>query len=355
MKKILSLLFVFLCLTLLAGCAKEEDYPAVESTEEEARVVITLKIEDTEYQVKYELYRALFLNNKANVDRGDDTVWSSADAQTYIDKINEIIVKEASEIFAAIHIAESIGYDVYSKDAENRIKSFIAGAVTGDANQAGHGSYDKYLENLKNNNLNYSTAILLYRYALAIEAIENYYYGEYEYSEDDVKEYYYSDSCARILQAYFPAGAKSYSDVVKFKENLSSLSDEYAIAVRIIGGTAATESDLIVNNEVSGILLGRTALSSLDYYDYISTVFSTADGSFSEIITLTNTNADGYYFVYKLEKTDQFLEDFYTLAEYSYLENIIGGVLGSAENELIESPEFTSDYSYVSHKDISMN
>lgn len=356
MKKTVLALLLAVSMLVITGCSPDEEkYPPVESTEEEARVVLTLKAEDTEYEVKYELYRALFLNNKARVDGGNDAVWSGDNAQEYIDKINELIIHDAAEIFAAIHIAGEVGYDAYSKEANNKIEEFIVGAVEGDSNQIGHGSYEKYLENLKSNNLNYSTATLLYRYALAETAVESYYNEDYEYTREDVEAFYFSDDCARILQAYFPAGTKSYSQANDYRTALSEIDDEYTIAVRIIGSTAATETDLIINDKVSGVLLGKTTLSQFDFYDYISTVFDLEDGKVSKVIAVENSNADGYYIVYKVAKTPEHLSDFYFLAESAYLENIIGGVLGGAESELCENITFTSDYSLVSHKDISMN
>ncbi len=356
MKKTILAILLILSMLFVSGCSNDEEkYPPVESTEEEAKVMFTLKAGDEEYEVRYELYRALFLNNKATVDKGNDAVWSGENAQIYIDQINEFIIHDAAEIFAAIHIAGEIGYDAYSKEADNKIKEFIAGAVEGDSFQLGHGSYDKYLENLKKNNLNYSAATLLYRYALAETAIESYYNDDYEYSREDVEAYYYGDDCARILQAYFPTGTISYSKVNDYRASLAEIDDEYALAVRIIGSTAATETDLIIDGKVSGVLLGKTTLSQQDFHDYISTVFGLENGKVSKVITVENSNADGYYIVYKLDKTAEHFNDFYFLAENSYIENIIGGVLGGAETELSESVTFTSDYNSISHKDISMN
>lgn len=356
MKKTILALLLALSVLLISSCSPDEEkYPPVESTEEEARVVLTLKVEDTEYEVKYELYRALFLNNKARVDGGNNAVWSADNAQDYIDKINELIIHDAAEIFAAIHIAGETGYDAYSKEADSKIKEYITGAVEGDSNQIGHGSYEKYLENLKNNNLNYSAATLLYRYALAETAVESYYNEDYEYTREDVEAFYYSNDCVRILQAYFPTGTKSYSQANDYRASLAEIDDEYTIAVRIIGSTAATETDLIINDRVSGVLLGKTTLSQFDFHDYISTVFALEDGKLSNVISVENSNADGYYIVYRVAKTPEYFNDFYFLAENAYIESIVGGVLGGAESELCENVTFTSDYSLISHKDISMN
>ena len=108
-------LLIALLLTALVSCAK---YPAKRSTREERRVVITLNLDGEKYKVKYELYRALFLNYKSLVDGGDSSVWSSDSKDWYIDRINEIIVQKASEIYAVFHLAE---VDSLSETADIKI------------------------------------------------------------------------------------------------------------------------------------------------------------------------------------------------------------------------------------------
>ncbi len=357
MKRIAFLSVLLISLLIFVGCT-EEKYPPVESSEEEARVVITLKIEDKEYDVRYELYRALFLNNKSEADGGHPEVWSSDDASKYVDKINGLIIDDAVEIFSMLHLASNIGFDPYSDKAnydveelfEADIESFSFGKDLSDEEK-----YNAYLENLKNNNLNYSTADLLYRYALAEEAINTYYRTEYEYSKDDVKNYYLSDDCARILQAYFQTGIKTYDAMQSYREMLVGIDNELSLATQIIGSTSANEADLIDNGVLSGIMLGRLSLSQRKYSSYVNEIFSLSEGEMSEIITLQNTNADGYYLVYRLDKNDEHFETFYPAIANSYLDNIVGGILGGMENELDNSKIFTEAYSRISHKDISMN
>ena len=364
MKKLLALILIISSLLLLFGCDKK--YKPVESTEEEARVMFTLTCDDSTYEVRYELYRALFLANKSLVDKGDVSVWASGDAASYVDCINKIIIAKASDIFATIHHAKKIGYDAYSKDADNKINEYIKGAVEGDDEQIGHGSYDAYLASLKANYLNYSVATLLMRYSFASTAINEYYggevhevfgntMGEYEYTADDVREYYLSDECARVMEVYVPTGVRSKVWFSDFCSKLMLEDTELDMAVKIISNTSATEADLIVGDKVSGLVIGKYSLDDLYYSEYQELVFSTAPGTMSEIIELSGTESDGYYAIYGLEKTDEHFVRCYEQVRLSFIDNIIGSKLAPITHTMIDSQIFTEEYAEIIHKDISMN
>ena len=184
MKKILCL-SVVLILLLITSCG---GYPAVESTDEENTVLFSITVADSRYDVKYELYRALFLNYKADVDGGDDSVWSGEDSAEYIEKINEIILPMIANIYATINLAESIGIDFSSKKVKKQVDELIEISIEGGSYNGlkveGAGSYDEYLASLKAANHNYSTQILLYHYAIAQTEIAKYYIGTL--SEDNI-------------------------------------------------------------------------------------------------------------------------------------------------------------------------
>ncbi len=354
MKRIISLILLSLCCLMLFGCA-EDKYPPVESTEEEARVVMTLSVEDKEYEVRYELYRAFFLNNKSMIDGGDDSVWTSDNKQKYIDEINAVITERLTEIFAVIHRASLIGFDPYSDKTDYLIEEYVKGAVEGDDTQKGHGSYDAYLKSLKKNNLNYSVATFLVRYALAREAIENYYSEDYGYTKEDVKAYYNSSDCQRILQSYFQTGVMTYEQMTEYRNSLTGIKGDEAIAAYIIGSTSATESDLISGGKVTGIIVGRNELVGSEYDEYINEVFSLSPGQFSDIITVTDSAADGYYIAYSLAKSDDHFGAAYLAIESSYIDHIIGKALRKTGKDLGESAKFTSDYNSIIHSSISMD
>ncbi len=364
MKKFL--ICVLLCLTAFITTGCDDDYEPVESTEEEARVVLTFEADGEKYEVRYELYRALFLSNRDIVDGGDPSVWQGEDAEEYVNRINEIIKARAYEMYSTLHLAEQLGYNPYSAAADKRIKELIRGAIEGDDIQMGYGSYEAYLEALKKNNLNYSVATLLVRYSLALEAINAYYTGTGEdvFGESDreflptaeaVREYYMGDGCVRLLSAYIPLGVQDRAWVESFRAELLSKGSEYAMAGYIIGNTLATESDLIVDGAVSGKVIGKNALDSFFYSDYIDTAFSLEIGQMSDIIVIENSDADGYYILYRLEKDEEHLERCYEAIESSYVDDVIGMKLGQACEAFDASAKFTEEYESIIHSDISMD
>ena len=63
MKKLISLILALAAILSLISCGTSE-YPSVDSTEEELRVIMTYSLDSEKYEVKYELYRAFFLCGK---------------------------------------------------------------------------------------------------------------------------------------------------------------------------------------------------------------------------------------------------------------------------------------------------
>lgn len=367
MKKILFLLSLIVLSLSLFGC--KETYEPQKSTDEESRVMFTLELDRKRYDVKYELYRALFLNNKAYVDGGESEVWQGENKEEYIEKINGIILKSASDIFSAIHTADKLGYNVYSKDADKKVTEYIRLSVEGNgADLLGYESYEKYLESLKMRNLNYSVSDLLIRYSLALEAINEYYLGredalgdsssDISFTEENVKEYYYSDECRRVLRAFIGEGVRTKDEVMALREQLASAESPTAVALLIIQNTATTATDLLdENDEVSGIVIGKNELDEIYYSNYINQIFETEVGETSEVVEINSVNdgtSDGYYIIYGLEKNDAHFEAHYETIAQSYIGNEIGRVLKNNAKTLSENAKFTERYNTIEHYRISM-
>ena len=366
MKRILCSALALVLTLSLFGCSNK--YKPVDSTAEESRVMLTLTADGKKYEVKYELYRALFLANRDTVDGGDATVWSSDNKAEYIEKINAIIISHAAKIYGTLHVASALGFEPYSKTVDDAITENVKGAVEGDGTQDGLGSYEAYLAALKASYLNYSVAALLVRYSLAVEDINDYYLSEpdglgaptaeYEYTEEDVRTFYNGGDCARVLVAYFPTGIRTLDDVEGFREALEDL-DDYGRAAYILGNTSANAYDLIVidengNDRVSGTVLGRDALGK-EYAAYVDAVFATEAGAVSEIVELQGTDADGYYLICGLEKSAEHLALCYDSIAYTYLEQVIGASLSSAIDAMTSSVKYSSAYEGIAHAGISMD
>ncbi len=363
MKRITASVLLVIAVFSLFSCSNK--YKPVKSTKEEAKVVLTLEVDNEEYEIKYELYRAFFLNYKSEIDKGDASVWSSDRADEYINKINKKIISSAATIYSALHLAEQLGIDPYSRSFENRIDEYVRIGVEGNGAVTGHGGdYDAYLASLKKMNLNYSVSILLIRYQLALEAINEYYTGrvdevlgniggDAEIKTEDVEEYYYSDECARILYVFYQDGVKTDEQLEKIKSGIEASDSDLSAAEYIIGHSFMTGSELIKDGKVTGTILGKYVLDEIYYSEYTDAAMSLAAGQTSEIIKIKGDGA-GAYIIYKLAKGPEHFSAEYDKIRTSYIDNLIGKKLHEISTELSENSDFDDKYSEIDHSNISM-
>ena len=376
MKKLLAILLLIATMLTLASCGDE--YEPVDSTDEEATVVMTLSFDGKSYDVRYELYRAFFLTYKSEVDGGNPDVWTSDEKDTYIAKIDGIIIERIVEIYAAFALCEKIGFDIYSNDVEDKIKENIKisveGGTYGSATIEGYESYEDYLEALKSINLTYSVQTRLFRYAIATDAIDTHYIGTVssddldsdmtigaiEYDKSNVRDFYYSDECIRVLRLSFQKGItytpeeKAYS----MKDKLESAASqgttpeekEKKVFATIMGqGLYANAAEV-----KSGYVIGRYNLERSYYGDMTDAAFSIAEGEVSDPIEVVTDVEDSYYVLYRSYKSDEHFEENYESIKYIYLMNYVGEILHGVSVELTSSVSYTDFLSDLNHSEIGM-
>ena len=377
MKKLIAILLVLASLLALASCNNKE-YTPIESTDEEARTVMTLSIDNKTYDIRYELYRAFFLTYKAEIDGGDESVWSGDKKDEYVARIDAIIINRIVEIYAAFAICNRIGFDVYSKDVENKIKENIRisveGGSYGNAAIEGFDSYDDYLASLKAINLNYSVQTLLFRYAIAVDAIDTYYIGtassddvnvnltigKIEYTKDDVKEFYDSDECVRVLRASFQKKI-SYTPLEKAEnlraalENAAQSKDtleemETAVVTAIMGNGLYSNAAEIRD----GYVIGKYNLERSYYGEMTDAAFVLEVGEVSSPIEVVTDVEDAYYVLYRSYKSDEHFEENYDTIKYVYLMNYVGEISYGVAEELKESVSYTDFLKGIDHSQIRM-
>ena len=364
MKRITSILLLIITLFTLVGCKSK--YPPVESTEEEAKTVYTLEYGGKRYEIKYELYRALFLSNRSTVDGGDRSVWEGENKDAYIAEINEIIKEKAAKIYSAFHLAKSLDIDPYSKEIDQKIQQYIELSVDGGGDSIGfRGDYDAYLMSLKDSGLNYAVQELMLRYSITLEKIDEYYKGKeddalglidskYSLSDEELRAYYFGDDCVRVLHAYMQdgVGGDTKAKMESIKAGIASSESDLDAALYIINNTLVTPTDLIINKKVSGLTIGRYALSE-EYADYSASTFSLSPGETGEVVEV-NDGTKGYYVIRALEKT----EEHYLLCtdevRQSFFDNLISKSLIDISKRLCESAVFEKDYLEIDHARISI-
>ncbi len=367
MKRYIAFLMALLLTLSLASCGKK--YEPQESTEEEKRVVMTLSLGRERYDVRYELYRALFLNYKSDIDGGDSSVWSSDKKAEYIDRINEKIFDKVSEIYAAFYLCEDIGINVFSSDYDKRIDDYIDASVksiiaevksTDEKKISDDEGYAIYLQRLRDTGFSYEAHILLFRYDFAVEEINKYYLGTFneespnpndekgklEYTKDDVTAYYNSDESVRVLEAVI----KSTEDIaVKVREQIAAVADEGdfdKIAGKMVGYSMTPS-----NEAKNGIMIGRYP-EDRGYLGYTEAAFALSVGELSSIITVKGEESTEYYILYRCEKSAEHLEKCYSAVESSYRLNAVARIKEQIRTELEASAKLTEAYSSLIHADI---
>ena len=378
MKKLIALLIALATVITLTACKKNKKYEPVSSTEEEAQTVMTLRIDGHSYEVKYELYRAFFLTYKNQIDGGNDGVWSGEDKDAYVEKINSLALEKIAEIYSAFAICERIGFDVYSKDVESKIKENIKisveGGSYGGSTVEGYDSYEDYLAALKEMYLNYSVQTLLFRYAIAIDAIDAYYIGTatpddvnydikvgtIEYTKDTVRNFYYSDECTRVLRTSFQKAISytPYEKALALKEKLEAAAaskdtleeKETAVFNAIMGSELYANAAEIKN----GYVIGKYNLDRGYYLDMTNAAFEISEGEVSNPISIVTDVENSYYVLYRTYKSDAHFEENYDSIRYVYLTNYVGKITHGVMDELISSVDYTDFFNNINHSEIGM-
>ena len=361
MKKLLSLILVLIFALSLFSCG--EKYPPVESTAEESRTVFTLSYDGREYEVKYELYRALFYAMKESVDGGDDSVWSGENKDEYVEKINEKIIDYAAEIYSTFSLCEKAGVDVYSNKYENKIDEYIevsveGGIVNGLIFLGFDGDYQKYLDSLKKDGVNYSVQRLLLRYSLAVDALSEYYIGEnlkdgpefgaIKYTENDIESFYYSEECVRVIYAYLSSDAYTEKRANEVRDVMASMTGADAVASYVNSHT----SPFLASSDIK-LLIAKNNLDERYFGEIRDAAFSLGLYETSEVITLNTGSENGFVIMYRVDKSSEHFDKKHDDVINVYLENEFGKILAREKAAFIDGFVKSSAFSTIDHANIA--
>ena len=367
MKKLLSALIVFVLLISLISCGTS--YEPKESTEEEKRIVMTAEIDGEKYNIKYELYRAIFLSLKNEIDGGDASVWSGAQKDEYIKKADALVKSRISEIYSVLHLSKKLGIDVYSKDfdkyVEDVIKISVEGGYYNDSEIDGFGGdYEKFLLFLKENNYNYATADLLIRYSLAGTKIFEYYVGnldtgeflpnvstgKLEYTKDDVKAFYESAECVRVIEArYFSLNGITRANAEEKRNTIIEKAKfgEESVKYYMIGSAAPDDAGVEI--------ITRHNRDMALYSDLVEAAFSLKTFEVSEVIETPSSYGTAYTVLYKTVKDSINFEEDYEKIKLAFLENEVGKLIDNAAESFALSFENTEVLNTMDYSQIKMD
>ncbi len=326
----------------------------------------TMTLDGKKYDVAYELYRALFLQYKSKIDGGDASVWSGEKKDEYIAEIDKIIFSRISDIYAVLHLCDKVGINAYSKVVEQTISDYIkvgveGGSIDGMRFEGFDGDYDAYLAHLKAENMNYAVQVLLYRYSIAYLLLEDYYADKVSgedsvsYTREDVKAYYDSDECVRVLEAFLSTGTEidrlinTPERAKRLRDGISQQSNEYDVGTYMISNTLSAEGLR------DGTIIGKYSLDPAYYEDLTAAAFSLSVGDTSEVIEVITGASNGYYILYRTEKSDENFEKCYEQIEASYVLNLIGKDVFNTADALKASISRTDAFTSLVHYEISMS
>ncbi len=362
----LTLVFaiVFTFLLSLSSCGEKYEY--VESTEEEKTTVIKISYDKEKYEVPYELYRAFFLQYKTLVDEGNEDVWVGADKESYENRIDELIYKSISEIYAVFHLCDKAGINVYSNSFDKQISEARENSIEGNVENGGFdGDFSKYLESLKKINHNDSTATLMLRYHIARQSLLEYYVGALddedisenskpgiiEYTKEDVRAFYLdSEKSRRIIKVDFP----EHLTKAQAEEKRAALN-------KIVNNPEKDLTDVIIYianqtlaNPVSEVI-GRYTYDTLYYSEMTAAAFSIGEGEVSEVFALRTSDFSGYSVVYRLPAEADFFEENYDSIADAYLLDKFGQTVADAALGIIGAMEETDALKTLDRSKVSMN
>ncbi len=372
MRKLLAIVLAITLVFSLVGCG-ETHYEPIPSTEEESQTVMLLKVDGRSYEIKYELYRALFLNFKSVVDGGNADVWSGDGAEEYVEKIDNMILHFAADVYSVFALAYRLNLNPYSSRVDEVVENYIrvsieGGAIDGEA-YTGYDSYEDYLEKLKTLHLNYSVQALLFRYAIVMDMIEDYYLGSLtedniesgdtpggalEFTRDDVKAFYDSDACVRVLRTYVSSSMSTdptRPESVRAAICAAASGGEDAVRDAMIGMGALIPEPEMEN----GYIIAKHNLDKAYYGAMVDAALELEMGEVSPVITLHDGKEYTHYIMYRCEKSDEHFNSNYGSVAYIYLRNVAGAALDEVTDELIGSAEYTDILKGLDRSSITMD
>ena len=358
MKKLICLILALAAILSLVSCGGSK-YPPVASTDEESKVIMTYSLDSEKYEVKYELYRAIFLNFITEYDYKKDGFFESEEGKAAVEKINEYFYSYTLDIYSTLHLAKKIGYDPYGADADSSVAELIKNDVD---NYHFNGDYDAYLASLTAINLNYSVQDLLLRYNLAYEKITDYYCGTddldnpsldmkpgaIEYTENDVRDFYFGDDSVRVSIIKISHDIP-LAEVKTIRDKLASKSTEEDALAYASTCTLIDPYDIFM-----GAVIGKNTSDYIFYGDVVNEAFTLEIGETGAVHEISSNIDPIYWVLYRTEKSEDHFEECYEDIASAYLAERVGVIMGELCDSLEASREIKSFFEAINHAEIKM-
>ncbi|MBO5755751.1 MAG: peptidylprolyl isomerase [Clostridia bacterium] len=348
MKKMLRS-FGFFCLAMLMALSFVAcGYRPVASTEAESTPIFSF---DGKHEVKYELFRFIFLQKKQAESGGDDAYFEGKDKAALLAEYVKEAEREAAKVYALFSLCEKYGIDPYAEEVEEEITAQVELAIQGSESEYGYGSVKAYLKEIGEQYLNDS----VYRLYLRYDICERLLSAKLKKDEvitakwEDVFAYYYGEEtvCATWvlipysnLSGYTEGMRRTLYEEAKLKSNddFKKMAAEYAISQD--------------PKELStGLYFGHYEYDEL-YSELVETAFSLAEGETSEPFY----SGDGLYILRRLPKDMLYLgnENNKEMLNEGYMLHLFGQMLAAEEERLLTTVTYGDAFSSITFDGVKM-
>ena len=212
------------------------------------------------------------------------------------------------------------------------------------------------------------------RYAIAIDAIDTYYIGtassddvdinltvgSIKYTEEDVRDFYFSDDCVRVLRANFQKEI-SYTPLER-AEKLKDKLTEAAASKQTLEEKETAVFNAIVSSGLysntaeikNGYVIGRYNLENSYYGGMTKAAMDLEVGEVSEPIDVVSDVENSYYILYCTYKSEEHFSANYESIKYVFLMNYVGEISHGVALELKDSLVYTDVLNNLDRSGIGM-
>ncbi len=353
--QITACLLILLTLTTLVAC-DDDYYDPIKSSSHDRRVLAEFGDEE----VKYELFRFIFMSRINSFDGGDRTKWSGEAGAALWETAKSAVMQEICEIYAVFAVCRDWGIDPEGENIEisinESIKTDIDGGVLPDGSAVlGYGSVKKYEEALKKSHCTDAVRRLLYRYKACLESlysfiVDNRAMGEVSVTDEQLSAFASGEDVAHINRLFI-----SFESFLGNREAAYEYAEKMRATLYLANGNYTTMVEQVFSKGISDIGVdpsrgwwyGKNSSDKRDYPLYYETIFTITPGSISEIIEERN----GYYIVYGMNRAidlstpseDGISHDRDTLSDLYFEEMYWKDILETADRYFLEA-EYSKIY-----------
>ena len=335
MKKLQRILALFLVtVLLLSALVSCGGYRPRKSSKKEASEVFTLGEDTVNFEVLYTFVR----NRCEQIEGFTPAYFEGADGEARFAAVLAEAEREIGEIYALFALCREAGIDPEGDEVEDTLEDYLTICVEGgqinEYTLEGAGSYGAFLDTMASNySMNDAVVRLMLRVAICENLLTTHYEDNLRYTDEDVREFFESDDCIRIIWGSRPHSVMGFTS----KENLEMMESIQHHFKTNQNGKAVQLS----LNQTSDFYMGRNTKDRALYGELIDVAFALPIGDTSEILDL---GSEGYFVIKRLAKDSEDFDDRYRELVPVYITEELYGDVEEKATENLEGIVYTDFY-----------